>query len=433
MKILLFPLTLITGVLIGWLAFPSDPTEALGDKAKVQTTPAALPPPSTGSLVEGQREVDEAPSAPLSLTEKIAYLENMDRQPSASENIYALELIRRMSASELISALDALEEGRTASNYYYLVPNFLFRALMELNPDEAEGYYLSMDDRGMKHMFRQILYKVKTEENLTESIEGLDDIEDLNERQRALGMIVESMAETSPRKAYELLESRDDTQAWAYHQLFSKWAANDLNAARAQLERLPAGAIRQQALNGFVAALSETDPVSAGAFATSLESYQERQNAISTVARSMVRKDLESGLDFIFGLEEGQIKSQVLQNNIYTIAEEDPQLAFEYVQSHLNGRSQDNAISSLISSLARKDIDQALAMMEQLPYGRAYQSAVSRIANQWAQNDPEAALSWARGLEDGREKNNAISSVLSNFARQKPEEAKSYYWSLKDS
>ena len=45
---------------------------------------------------------------------------------SDSQTIDTLELIERMSARELVAALDALASQQANPTYYYLIPNFLF-------------------------------------------------------------------------------------------------------------------------------------------------------------------------------------------------------------------------------------------------------------------------------------------------------------------
>ncbi len=380
MKFWLLPLSLLIGILIGGFAFRALDSSVDKSAAPVGLRPDENSPRPAPAPKAEERETSggEERAGGLNFDEKVAYFAEMDTQPSLSENLYALELMQQMNPRELAAALEVLRGRNIDSIHDYLIPRLLFRALLEVDLDEAEAYYMSMDDRGMKHIFREILYPMKAEKNLSESIRMLDTIEDSNERQRALGLIVESMAESSPVEAYQLLESRDDSQPWAYHRLFAKWAENDPEAARAQLQKLPGGDIREQALTGFIGTWAEDDPVRAGAFAKSLENFQERQTALRTVSRSMIRKHLESGLEFIFGIEDSQTRTKVLQRNIHAIANRDPHLAFEYVQAHLSGRAQDNALSTLISTLARKDVDEAIAMMDQLPYGRAYQSAVSQ-------------------------------------------------------
>ncbi len=359
---------LFAGLLIGWFANQSIEPSARQNGLTMRKASTGLRESSDKVEVNKPLSLRAASSGSLNFTQKKAYLENFDDQSSISEITRILELVGQMNTAELLAALEASEaSGRTGSNHHFLL-SFLFRALLERAPAEAENYYRALANHDMRQLFRQSLYHVKTEQDLAQSIEDLNNIKDYNERSEALGLIVRNLAKSQPMAALELLESREDAKANAYKQLFSIWASIDIDAAIAQLELLPVGPKRQQGWNGLIP----------------------------------------------------------------TLVIKDPQLAVEYAQTHLSGRLQHDVIKSLIFSLARENINEAVEILDQLPYGNAYESAVHRIANEWGKKDTDAALAWARGLEEGSEKQLAIHNVLSSLANHNPEKAKSYYWSLND-
>lgn len=368
MKLAPLLFTLFAGLLIGGFVYQSIESAARQNSPKLREGSNNLLEESDNAQVNKRLVLAAASSGSVSFAQRQASFENFDDQSSISEITRILELVGQMDTAELLAALEASEtSGRIGTNHRFL-PSFLFRALLERAPAEAKNYYQTLNNHEMKQLFRQSLYQVKTEQDLAQTIEELDRIEGYDERAEALGLIVRNLAKTQPMAALELIESRKDARPNAYKQLFSEWASTDIDAAIAQLELLPVGPKRRQALNGLIP----------------------------------------------------------------TLIIKDPQHAFEYAQTRLSGHLQQNVIKSLIASLAQKNINEAVEILNQLPYGNAYESAVRRIANEWGKKDTDAALAWARGLEEGSEKQLAIHNVLSSLARHNPEKAISYYWSLDD-
>lgn len=180
----------------------------------------------------------------------------------------------------------------------------------------------------------------------------------------------------------------------AWHGVIGHWVRADAAAATAFVEAMPDGHRKQQARQGLLNQLGESDPATALQMSLEQLTGSAKVSASHQIISSWAVRDLPAARAWI---EQQPDKS--MRNKLYTAishqwAQTDPASAAAFLSS-------ETGMSSTLS-----------------------QQMAQTVAHQWAEQDPEAALAWLQKLPTGMVRNQAAQGVLQSFARADPQRAK---------
>ena len=248
----------------------------------------------------------------------------------------------------------------------------------------------------------------------------------VNAAQNAL----KSMVQADPAAAAAALTQISDPSVVnpAIAQLATNWAAQDVHAALAWAQSLPAdnAAVRNSAISNVLKSWTITDPSGA---ATYIQQNLTTDPAFGKLATEVVNNwgnfDPQSALTWAQSLPPGSTQTSVVTAAITQLAKVDPQAAWNDALQ-LSGSSQDKALSQVISSWATQQPDQAAAAVQNLPEGKNLDSATAAVAKNWLIQDPGAASQWISTLPQGSARDSAVNQIISTVGKNDP--ASAFNW-----
>ena len=265
------------------------------------------------------------------------------------------------------------------------------------------------------------------------------------------------LIQDDPAKAAKLLSSlpANNQTSGQFSNLASQWAQQDLEAAREWAESLPSGRTREQAMNGIVNTMAQTDPAKAAAIlggevVTNRNYYQVgmivgewiktdqtaalawldgldlrgdvQRNVHSQFLQNWVNEDAPAASRYALGIQDEKSRQQAIGSLIGAWGRNDPQAAREWIMTSLEGESKNTSLNSLIRSLSQQDYTTALQYYQEatanLPpetIEKTFGSTASQIASNWVQYDPKAAGQWVMSLPEGETRSNSIRSMVDDL------------------
>lgn len=265
------------------------------------------------------------------------------------------------------------------------------------------------------------------------------------------------LIQENPAKAAAFLSSLpvNNQTSHQFSNLASQWAQQDLDAARKWVESLPPGRTREQAMNGIIGALTQTDPAKAASvFGDSVvnnqNSYQvgmivgewiktdqtaalawldsldlrgdAQRNVHSQFMSNWVREDPAAAGRYALGIQDEKSRQQTISSLVGSWGNSDPVAAREWIMKSLEGETKNRSLNSLIQTLSYQDYATALqcyqeatASLSSEAIENTFGGAASQIARNWAQNDPKAAGQWVMSLPEGKTRSNSIRSMVDDM------------------
>lgn len=279
-----------------------------------------------------------------------------------------------------------------------------------------------------------------------------------NEQVQAVSNGIHQLIYSNAEKAADLLMKMPPSNHLSHHYstTASHWVQVDPAAAKAWVEGLPSGRARQQAFNGLIQSLSQSDPRAAAAMMESegihgQSSYQvgfitsnwiqqdpsaavawmegldlqgdARRNALNSTLSSWAQHDPEGAAAYAARLENGGDREHAIQSLIGGWSNSDPTAAEAWIKGSLDGIERDNALGTLIGTVAHQDAERALSVFEQATEGlsaeevsKRFGNALQQISGSWAHYDPEGAGIWLSEQAEGDQRSNAMQNLVDTWA-----------------
>ena len=214
-----------------------------------------------------------------------------------------------------------------------------------------------------------------------------------NERNAALGALLQKLVDDDPTQAVTLLASVPETglrQSFAA-QIAAAWTEHDPAGSAAWLASSGPSFLARTVLNRLLASAvtrwAAFDPAAAARFAASKPpaSAGETQE-LRAVSREWARKDPAAALAWAQGMPAG-----------------DPR--------------RPPAIYGVLEGWTDRDPAQAAGYVGQLSYGasRPYEGEAAAVVARWTERDPAAAARWAAGLPDRTARRDALQQVAASW------------------
>ena len=276
------------------------------------------------------------------------------------------------------------------------------------------------------------------------------------ERDQALQIVANALAESSPEAALEWVRNLDPPSLNAERGVTMTMARSDPSRLFAMLDD-PASGIDPQLLLSVATSVTTTDPGKVSEFADGLLARSDALSAqaLQRLVGNWMQRDPELALEWV--LAHGtDVAGDVLATAASTLAARDPAGAAGYVDripaaqrgawvqqvagqygradphaamawiSRFQGQEMyDVALRQLISNAAQSDARTAAQLLAQAS-GSVQLGAAQAVASRLAAQDPREAAQWAQTLSDPRARSSAQVVIAGAWYTSSPEAARSY-------
>jgi hypothetical protein len=420
---------------------------------------SGLHPAAAGPAEEtGPDTAPAKPLRPMTLADLKAGVEDLDgffyRGLAGMRQLADLaDRIRLSDPAELARQLAASPQGAGEGAW-----ELVMAAYAEQNTPAAWAFALGMKPGPARQSAILAVLAAAASQDPSRALAMAKGIDDPQMKQHANMLVVGNLARKDPRAALQLsagLGSAAETE-FSNMLIFRTWLRQDPEAAKAAAAQLE-GRARDQAQQGLLSALVQTDPEAAWQYAQTLppasdtrrdykqqviqswaatdppsalkaaltmEAGNSRQNAISTAVAAWSRTDFDDALRYAVALEDTTLRSDVFRAMSSGSTGNRQELLDALIEHMPVGDNFQNAVSNVFSSWARENPAAAAAAAAQLPPGRALSRATEQIAAEWARTgDQEQVLAWARQLPEGEARTNALESLFGQLSTQDPQQA----------
>jgi hypothetical protein len=234
---------------------------------------------------------------------------------------------------------------------------------------------------------------------------------DATSRQGRLAALGERWGRLDPRGGWALLAripGLADRQAFA-EALIRAWALDDVSAALAACQTLPAGELRVTTTAQAAAVWAKREPRQAATHCAAQFTGSVRRAALAAVVQQWAQQSAADAATWCLTQNES-LSSAALPEVMRHWANVDPQAAAQWAHALPNESTRTTALESLVQEWADQYPAEAAAWA-----GREAGAAPTLapfIAQSWAASDPAAAAQWAQSTHSGE----AISTAVATWA-----------------
>jgi hypothetical protein len=203
--------------------------------------------------------------------------------------------------------------------------------------------------------------------------------------------------ESSPMKAANWATSldSDDQRETALKAVAAAWAEQDLPSSLLWLERLPTGPQRDLIAGAISYEAARSNPLAALKLATELPTGQSRDDLVGRAIREWSATEPAAAADWSLGITDTNLRQKSIAEIAVAWASKDPSSAATFATTHLPPND----------TLSRVAVE---------------------IIQQWAASAPANAAAWANSFPDGDLRNTALHQIISTWADSSPNEITSW-------
>jgi hypothetical protein len=267
------------------------------------------------------------------------------------------------------------------------------------------------------------------------------------QQQNALKQITVQLFETDPERALELLETQFDqktfdaivhdvdslikrhdpklllqlgskmSQGWEKEHTMSEaiqaLARQDMSAAFAYVEALPAGSQKQDLYKKTFEAYLKKDPLAAAEFISTQANAQTRDLLTESVVDELAAINPEAAYNWVLTLPVGPGRSEGTSAALEQLAALNPQTAWQQALTHLGEIDGNIIITDFASELSETHPAIVAEDLPDLPED-LQTDMIGPLAVDYFAADLDAAIQWLSALPEGNLKNSAKASVASH-------------------
>ncbi|MFZ0616143.1 MAG: hypothetical protein WAN16_06800 [Chthoniobacterales bacterium] len=214
-------------------------------------------------------------------------------------------------------------------------------------------------------------------------------------RNRAMDHILYGLARKDPATAMGIASSLPGDQGISSQRYaLNEWADKDADAALNYVSKLPNGDAKDRALNQMIYKIAENNPAKAIDLLDLIPPGNQQNQAIDTIAANWAMNDKKAALDWANQQTDPEIKSRILDGAIRAMQTTDPKGALEVAQSLPVGKSRDNKIIVSLFSMAQSDPQSAIGLASGMEDADLRSKAQQSVVTRWMRVDPAAAAQW---------------------------------------
>jgi len=272
------------------------------------------------------------------------------------------------------------------------------------------------------------------------AFEYADSLEDREMKRRAIETVAEVLAHSDPQfLARNILGIRDSESEVLIRKLADAWSQTDALSALAWAQQLPEGQVKENALLMTRYRLASQDPEAVAMQIDTLDESDSTSSLVAAVAEAWALKDPAKALAWA-GTLPGSEQTLAMAKVAKSWAGRDPAAAANFVAQLSAGEMQNEAARSVISSWANRDPEAAAAWVSQFPAGDLRDRGINLIVTDWNMIDPGKARDWVLNLPVGAPQNIAFKSFAESivyslsdpFAQEQAMASIMHSWSQSD-
>ncbi len=352
-------------------------------------------------------------------------LEIISRDPLRSRRLVALN--RYCAGLDAVAARRAVESmpGDSSQKSLELRERLMSR-WAELEPVAAAAFALGVKDANNRSTALQHVLKVWVAQDADAAkqfVAGLKDKDVLD------GTLFSFTTDLAERDFVDALRFADAVPA--SHKQNVVWAAfraagqANPNAAIARAMAMPAGKLRESAIESAASVWLQQNPQAAMAW------VMQRPDTPITFGRTLLQTAVQrwsfsepaAAARFVQGLPAGKQREDFISNVASGWAWEDTGQALKWVQGLPEDQEKTRALSVIVNQWASRDPLAAAAFMARQPANEKTSAALQNIGRQWSAVDPDGALAWAAAQPDEALEKGVAPGALGMIAADDPARA----------
>jgi len=226
-----------------------------------------------------------------------------------------------------------------------------------------------------------------------------------DERILAVGEIAETVFETDPDRAEDIVDLIPGTEARreVLGQIARLRATVDVREAVEWVATLP-DEDRGGAWAGVAREWASIDPQGAADYVAGADDPVAYKQLVSALSSSWSQRDPAGAAEWARTLDDERAQRDAMYRIVETWSREDPAAAGEFVSSSLDGELQTHMTRQVVSRWLRNDTAEASVWIDNLPDGRARDMAVYTLVGSIEGEFPDTALQWANTISDPKKR-----------------------------
>jgi hypothetical protein len=212
---------------------------------------------------------------------------------------------------------------------------------------------------------------------------------------------VDILAGSNPAVALPLAQrTSGDLRFALVRDVFSEWAADDLEAAKTQALALAEHRDRDAASSAVLREAIQEDFAAAMAWVGSVQDVPIRDILYLEALPEWAAKDPHGAATFTASLEEGDYKTYAAGQLTGTWAAESPAAAVTWAGALGDQESREEALRMALETVAATRPEAAANLALRMPSETDRWNALEGVVLSWADVNPQAAMHWAEGVAD---------------------------------
>lgn len=240
-----------------------------------------------------------------------------------------------------------------------------------------------------------------------------------------------SLARQDPQAAIEFALSRKSPQEQmqGIQPAMGRLAATDPTAAVNAFNELPAGPVRNSALQSLCSGWAQQDPQAASEWAMQLDG-KEKITALGNIVPALAHKDGAQAAKLYESLvaNASQDQQNQLSGMIYSVAQgwaqQDPLAAIAWSSDLSDRNARNQALSSSVSQWYEKQPEAVEQWLGTQPNGDVRDAGIGAVLNNYRRSDPEAAFKLATTTTNESTRLNQLVNVVYNWKESDPDAAR---------
>ena len=210
----------------------------------------------------------------------------------------------------------------------------------------------------------------------------------------ALAAVLGEVAKSDPQEAARMLDQIPaDERGEAYASIASRYGASDFAAAEAWIRTLPQDR-QAEATAAAIEGLASKSPSEALAQINSMPEGDAKYDAIPALVGPLARTDPRAAGELLASHPDENTRREAIRELMPAWTAQDPAAALEYARSQEPGPMYDRAVASFVASNHSGNPQEMVRLSETIENERERTWSVGFAAQRWMQSDPDDARAY---------------------------------------
>ena len=267
-----------------------------------------------------------------------------------------------------------------------------------------------------------LLFQRWAAENAVQAIAQRQQLPGHDADNQILSAIMSVWADQKPADALSWLESQPDSESFPagtwreamIADLFTTWAAKDLEAATTACQQLPDGMAKEKAWACVLNQRMVQAPATAAEPVKNLAPGDSRQNAIAELCQHWAGTDAPAAMAWAQTLPVEAERIDATNQVIVSWARKNPPAAAQFANQHLE--FSDAVFGEIANAWAQHDFSAATNWIATLPDDDKKNVTRLAVMETWSQHDPQGMANYALGLAAGDTQTRYLTAACDQLA-----------------